>query len=327
MRRQLTFRLATCVWLTTLVSFVGSARSFVSGVAARADEIPSQASKTMAFTQLGFEYAPSEEEPPVVDWDDSESHEFADWQVLPAGLMYKSYLAGEKEPRFQAVWLSEKQRGLVWETQLGGRVGLIRYGTSDVVNPEGWQLDIEGGAQARVLPKDESDLEAVDFRFGILSTWRFGSNAFKAGYYHLSSHLGDEFLLKNTGFERLNYVRDSVIAGWMHDLTPDWQIYGEIAYAFGHEDGALPLELQYGVQYSPLVFGLHGAPYLGVNGHTREDENWATGLNTVAGWQWRGEQTNHTFRVGFQYYTGPSLQWSFVGVRETLIGGGMWFDY
>lgn len=254
--------------------------------------------------------------------------EMCEFQILPSGLMYRSYLAGEKEPRFNAVWLHETGRGLVWETQLGGRVGLLRYGTTEAVNPQGWQLDMEGGAQARVDPQQQSDLEAVDFRFGLLSTWRFGPNAFKAGYYHLSSHIGDEFLLRNPTFVRVNYVRDSIILGWTHDLTDDMQIYGEVGYAGGHEGGAEPLEFQYGYQYTPLrAYGLRGAPYFGINGHTRQDGNWATSVNTVAGWQWRGEQTNHLFRLGMQYYTGPALQYEFVGRNETLCGAGIWFDY
>ncbi len=254
--------------------------------------------------------------------------EYFEFQVLPKGLLYHSYLAGEKEPRFNAVWLNETGRGLVWETQLGGRVGLMKFTNFNEDYPRAWQLDLEGGAQARVDPQQESDLEAVDYRFGLLSTWRFGRNAYKAGYYHLSSHIGDEYLLANPGFTRLNYVRDSAIFGVTHYLTDDMQIYGEIAYAFGHEDGAEPLELQYGYQYTPLrAYGLKGAPYFGINGHTREDFNWITSVNTVAGWQWRGEESNHLFRVGLQYYTGPALQWQFAGRNETLCGAGMWFDY
>ncbi len=250
-----------------------------------------------------------------------------EWQVLPVGLMYKSYLAGEKESRMQFAALSEKRRGMVWETALGGRVGLLRYGTRDPIHPEGWQFDLEGAALPRVDPQQHDDLEAVDFRAGFLSTWCFGPNRFKAGYYHLSSHVGDEFLIRNPAFVRLNYVRDSAIAGWTRDITPNSQVYGEIAYAFNHEDGALPLEFQYGFQYSPLVFGLRGAPFGAINGHTRQDFNYETSINVVAGWQWRGMDTNHTLRVGMQYYDGPSMQYSFVNKHESLFGGGIWFDY
>lgn len=251
-----------------------------------------------------------------------------EWQVLPAGLMYKAYLAGEKESRMQAVWFSSKGRdGIIWETALGGHVGLLRYGNTDAINPEGWQLDLEGAALPRVDMGHQDDLEAVDFRAGFWSTWRYGPNAYKLGYYHLSSHAGDEYLIRVPTYKRLNYVRDSLVAGYTRFLTPDIQAYGEVGYAFNYEDGAEPIELQYGLQYSPMVFGLRGAPFAAINGHTRQDFGWITSVNVTAGWQWRGSATNHTYRLGIQYYTGPAMQWEFAGQKETLCGAGMWMDY
>lgn len=265
--------------------------------------------------------------PAYMDAEPMQAETCYEWQVLPVGLMYKAYLAGEKESRMQAVWFSSAGRdGMIWETALGGHVGLLRYGTTDSINPEGWQFDLEGAALPRVDLGHESDLEACDFRAGFLSTWRFGPNAFKAGYYHLSSHVGDEFLIRNIGFKRRNYVRDSAIIGWTRDLTLNTQVYGEVAYAFGHNDGAEPLELQYGIQYSPMVFGLRGAPFAAVNGHTRQEFGYTTSINITGGWQWRGV-TNHTYRMGMQYYSGPAMQYSFVGMKETLVGGGLWVDY
>ena len=64
-----------------------------------------------------------------------------------------------------------------------------------------------------------------------------------------------------------------------------------------------------------------------INGHSREDQNWVTGVNVVSGWQWRGAGSQHRFRIGMQYYQGPALQFSFVGRDEKLLGGGLWFDY
>lgn len=253
-------------------------------------------------------------------------------QLMPTGLMYHSYLAGPKEPRFNAVWLRDQNGKLNWETQLGGRCGILRYGDSTPINPDGWQVDIEGGAQARVLPDEESDLEAADFRIGALLTRRSGLWSTKAGYYHLSSHLGDEFLIKNPGFTRINYVRDAMVVGLSRDLLwmgrPDFRCYGEMAYAFGHEFGD-PWEFQTGAEYSPLVFnGLRGSPFLAVNGQFRQDRSWdAAGLSIITGWQWRSASTNHRFRVGLQYYDGDSLQWSFAGQKESSFGLGMWFDY
>lgn len=250
------------------------------------------------------------------------------WQIMPAGLMYRSYLAGEKESRMGSFWAHDQTGRTVWENTLGGRLGLLRYGSTGAYRPQGWQLDFEGAALARVLPgTDSTMLEATDYRAGIQSTWAFDSWHIKAGYYHLSSHLGDEFVIAYPLVHRFNYVRDSAVAGVTYDISADWQTYGEIAYAMGAEDGALPLEFQYGLQYSPEVFGLRGAPFAALNGHTREDFDYTTSVNVQAGWQWRGTESQHLWRVGVQYYSGPALQYSFPGKHDQLLGGGMWFDF
>lgn len=250
------------------------------------------------------------------------------WQVLPSGLLFRSYLAGEKESRISATWMKNPQKQTVWETTLGGRVGLLRYGTLGAVCPQGWQLDIEGAALPRILPGEPSSpLEACDYRFGILSTWAFDRWHIKSGYYHLSAHVGDEYLLSNPLFTRLNYVRDSTILGVTYDLTDAWQTYAEFGYAFNAEDGAEPLEFQYGLQYSPLDSSLRGAPFAAINGHTRQDFDYITSVNLQAGWQWRGAESQHLWRMGLQYYSGPSIQYEFAGSYDHLFGFGIWFDY
>ncbi len=252
------------------------------------------------------------------------------WQVLPQGLMYKSYIAGEKEPRMQFIQLHDtRSNQRVWDAVLGGRVGLLRHGTCGSVNPQGFQLDIEGAVFARVLPDQPSAmLVGSDYRAGLLGTHRDNGTAVKYGYYHISSHIGDEFLVANPTFNRINYVRDSLIAGVTQDLKYSTQVYGEIAYALGVEGGAKPLEFQFGTQYLPVAkSSLRGAPYVAANYHIREDFGFEGGFSTVAGWGWQGLQTRHRLRIGMQYYNGPSLQYQFLNRVENLYGGGIWYDY
>ena len=45
------------------------------------------------------------------------------WQLLPDGLIYKSYLAGLKEPRLGTQVFYEREEGWKWDVTLGGRVG------------------------------------------------------------------------------------------------------------------------------------------------------------------------------------------------------------
>lgn len=250
------------------------------------------------------------------------------WQILPAGILYKSYIAGEKEPRMAAALLSERDRGSVFEATIGGRLGFVRYGTHGPVDPQGFQWDLEGAAMLRQDIEQELDVEAVDFRVGSVLTWRRGRNAVKAGYYHLSSHLGDEFLIRNPGYPRLNYVRDALLVGIRHHLRPDLQIYGEVSYSVNTDGGAEPLELQFGFEYTPIEVGNRtNAPVLAVNGHSRQEFDFGGSVNVIAGWEWRGRHNNRRLRIGGQYYNGKEIQWSFYDESVAFTGIGIWYDF
>ncbi len=253
-----------------------------------------------------------------------------EYKMLPGSLLYHSYLAGEKEPRMQFLQLYDmKSDRRLWEAVLGGRVGLFRYGQLGPKPQEAFQLDLEGAVFARVLPDEPSAmLESSDYRAGLLGTWRFGNEAYKAGYYHISSHAGDEFLLANPAFNRLNYVRDSLIVGTSRDFADAYRLYGEIAYAIGAQGGALPWELQFGGEYTPAMGpGLKGAPFAAVNSHYREEFGSRLGVNFNAGWGWQDEETLHRLRLGLNLYSGPSLNYQRFDQYESLIGGGIWFDF
>ena len=67
------------------------------------------------------------------------------WQLLPDGLMYPSYLAGEREPRIGSEWVYDRRMGWLWNIAMGARVGLLRFGTENNLLPEGFQLDARSG--------------------------------------------------------------------------------------------------------------------------------------------------------------------------------------
>ena len=251
-----------------------------------------------------------------------------DWHILPAGVLYQSYIAGEKEPRMAAAVLNDRNLGSIFEATLGGRLGLVRCGTPGPINPQGWQWDLEGAAMLRQNIEEDMDVEATDFRVGSVMTWRRGPTAAKAGYYHLSSHVGDEFLIRNPLFPRLNYVRDSVLIGVYHNLRTDLAIYGEIAYAFNTDGGAEPIELQFGVEYTPYdPTHTGGAPFFAVNGHLREEFDFGGSINVLAGWQWIGMNSQRRLRIGGQFYNGKEIQWSFFDESVQFVGVGIWYDF
>ncbi|MFM7413013.1 MAG: hypothetical protein ACKO6E_07380, partial [Planctomycetota bacterium] len=139
------------------------------------------------------------------------------WQLLPNNLIYMSYLAGPKEPRIGSVWYDDtatdpldpsKQNGWLWDTTLGGRASILRYGSDTVLHPQGFEVQIEGAAFVRLDPQDDRDLRSADYRFGVPLVYGIGRWQMKLAYYHNSAHLGDEAMLKYPTFPRVNYVRD-----------------------------------------------------------------------------------------------------------------------
>lgn len=250
------------------------------------------------------------------------------WTVLPTDLLYTSYLAGPKEPRMALAILNEKDIGWQMELEAGARIGLLRYGSMNDDILEGWQLDVEGAGPPRLNMEEDMDLDAADFRVGVPLTWRSGPYQAKFAYYHTSAHVGDEYLKRNPGFQRINYVRDALVLGGGYFLDPDLRLYGEIGYAFNTDGGAKPWELQFGVEFSPADHsGIHGAPFWAVNGYLREEVDWGGNVNIMVGWQWRGDRNNHLFRIGLQYLDGKTMQYSFFQNSERMLGFGTWYDF
>ncbi len=252
---------------------------------------------------------------------------FWSWQVAPDGIIYKSYLAGGREPRMGSQWFHDRNLGWLWDSTLGGRVGLIRYGTTDAAWPEGWQLDFEGAAFPRLDLENDRDLVSVDFRFGFPLTLRRGPWEWKFSYYHLCSHLGDEYMLAHPDAERRNFVRDALVLGLALRPHPDLRLYAEVGYAPWVDGGSEPWEFQFGVDYSPMEpSGFLGAPFLAVNGRLREEVDFGGNFTVQTGWQWRGE-TGNLFRMGVHYFNGMSDQYQFFRTFEEHIGLGLWYDF
>ena len=250
------------------------------------------------------------------------------WQILPDGLIFPSYLAGLKEPRIGGVWNYERNYGWIWDATAGGRMPILRYGTKDSILPEGFQIDVEGAGMVRIDYENDLDLLAADFRAGLPITFGNKRTQYKLAYYHLSSHLGDEYMLRADARDRINYVRDAVVFAVSYRIQRDVRIYGEVAWAFFTGENTDPWEIQVGVEYSPIYPANrhYGSPFFAVHGHLLQELDFGGNINVQLGWQWRGP-SNHLFRMGLQYFCGASEQFEFQDLYESKIGFGLWADF
>lgn len=263
-----------------------------------------------------------------IDPDNPFNHdEYWHWQLLPKGLVYRSYLASTKESRMYGGVNEARDDSTFWDATLGARVGIFRYGTSDYILPDGFEVDVEGSAQVRLDVPENVDVRSVDFRGGVPITYGVGQHRFKTGYYHLSSHLGDEFLLMYPDYPRLNFARDVLLLGYSYYATPNLRFYGEAGWAF-YSIVSEPWEFQFGIDYAPQQrTGFRGAPFFALNGHIRQEMDWGGNFTAQVGWAWRADNGPQLLRAGFQYFNGANNQYSFYASSEEIFGFGLWYDF
>jgi hypothetical protein len=278
------------------------------------------------------EIAPSDED--ELPSDEIPFEEYAgdawQWSWLPEGLIYHSYMAGPNEPRMALVSFFETSSDRVlWDATLGGRVGMLQYGNGDPFHPAGFQIDFYGAAIARLDVENEQDLDSTDFVFGVPFTWGDERLQFKCGYAHLSSHLGDEFAIRNPGAlaDRINYVRDSIDFGTSYYIVPALRLYADFDWAFHRSGGAGAVHLEFGSELSKPgpTFGSF-TPFAAVNGRMRQENDFGGDLSVQAGWLRRG-LLGQSLRFAGHYYNGKSSQMQFFDTFEQQIGLGIWYDF
>lgn len=279
-----------------------------------------------ALPMFGLQSAPDSDIGVPLYEQDLEQGDYG-FYVLPEGLIYRSYLAGPKEPRMSAGIVSIPDDSTMWDATVGGRLGIFRIGNSDPIRPRGFQMDVEAAAMLRLDIPENVDVLGADYRVGFPLTWGDEFSQGKFSYYHMSSHLGDEFWEKNPEFPLYRQARDALVLGHSLYLTDSLRIYGEVGWAF-YCVASEPWEVQFGLDYAPRVAtGFRGAPFFAANGYLREEFDFGGGMNLQVGWAWRSDMTAHLLRLGFQYYNGPSTQYAFLPLHESQYGLVLWYDF
>ena len=133
---------------------------------------------------------------------------------FPTGDIFWPLLADPKQPEFFVSTRRYKVEGQYYSTAAvgyGETFGLYRR---EGERPEdGLQVSLAGALFAQFdLGAPSDDLVNADYTIGIPLTYRKGDQSMRLRFYHQSSHLGDEFLLRvhpervNLSYEALEYI-------------------------------------------------------------------------------------------------------------------------
>lgn len=209
---------------------------------------------------------------------------------LPQGFLFDPLLADPKRPRFFVSVLDARVGDLhttAAAVAYGGRYGLVRWPGARY--DEGWQLNLSGAVFAQFdLEAPSMDLINADYTIGLPLTYRSGDNALRLQVYHQSSHLGDEYLLRNHP-ERVNLSYEAFEAIYSRDIGTA-RAYAGGEYFFHRQPASLKAWVAHaGVDYrrpEPVISGGQGGgTYLvaGVDYKAFEHHDWDPAWSLTAG--------------------------------------------
>ena len=138
--------------------------------------------------------------------------------AFPQDSIHCPLLADPKEPRTFISLLRGAFRTLddpsgadttIASVALGDSFGLVRWGGPNA--GDGVQLDVAGGIFAQFdFGAESKDLINADYVVGLPVTFRRSGFSTRVRIYHQSSHLGDEYLLRDERIQRENLSFESI---------------------------------------------------------------------------------------------------------------------
>ncbi|MBI2743508.1 MAG: DUF1207 domain-containing protein [Chlamydiales bacterium] len=249
-------------------------------------------------------------------------------------VLYPPMIADPREPMYYVAYRgADKVVGKVAAAvAMGDDFPLFRW--RDVFR---WHGDLQIGIQAGIwavfnyqdVPHksnhETSELINTDYLVGIPLSYAADRWAFRARIYHISSHLGDEFLVNHPSFlhKRKNPSFEAIDFFTSYQFSKDFRGYfgpGVIV----HSDDSFPMKtfyVEYGMELR--LFGkkldyhrLYGTPFLAIHLENWQVRNWSLDTTIKAGYELSKLQgVGRKMRIYADYHQGFSYEGQFFKKR------------
>jgi hypothetical protein len=281
------------------------------------------------------------------EWLDCRYHQSEerarDSEWFPSDDLFRPLLADPRQPQFFALWQSTRSRNEGTHTNIGS-IGIGEnfgfYTKRKGCN--GWQISLLTGIFAQFdLNTADSALVNIDFNVGIPLTWRHGKWSARLRFYHQSSHLGDEFLAANPGFQSIGFHFEEVDMIVSYDVLRWLRLYGGGGVMVARKPSTIdrntaqwgfeartsrPLTRSYlfGMLSTPILF----SPVLTADFKAVEEQHWHINTNLLMGFDMFRYGSFKRLRILFNYYHGynPYGQFFFSQKTESF-GIGAYFMF
>jgi len=231
------------------------------------------------------------------------------------GHPFRTLVGSPLDPVHRIAIVSAKragERGRIAFADLGDRIGFwIHRDPSGDIELAGAVL---GGALSRFdLESTNNDFIEVRYRVGFQLRARIGALAARAELYHVSSHLGDEFLVR-TGREPISTSREGLELLLQGSPISGLVLYGGPGFVLRSTEGLQTLSARWGADWeTPRASGLR--PYASADFFSWSEHDWDPTVALEAGLA-LGQRVRLGILAGF----GPSRAEQFFREDEQVFG-------
>lgn len=259
----------------------------------------------------------------------------ADVEFLAPARTFDEPIADPRWPRFAASWQEyhdDEFLDSVGAVAFGGSFAVVRKVSEPAAqSPQPlaqWELGVQAAVFGTFEPTTPSqDLFNSDWQAGLYAAARRGDLSGILRFWHQSSHLGDEFLLKNPQVVRSNFTFESFSGlaayqptSWSRLYAGGGVIFDETPRAFGD------WFIQYGAELrSPRSFASgHARPFAAIDVQHHQATDWQADVSIAAGLELRDPQRDGpTLRVILEFYDGRNLNGQFFASDVRYLGAGL----
>jgi hypothetical protein len=192
-----------------------------------------------------------------------------------------------------------------------------------------WEIGVQAGLFGIMdIGRKPTALINADYFVGAPISYRSGSWSYLARFYHISTHLGDEYMLTPEGkkVKRINLSYEGLDILASHNFD-GLRLYGGGGYILHKEPSYIKrLKIQGGAEYyaTNTYFGGLFRPVMGIDIKSEEQGKWTPGISCKAGVQLENSSLiSNKVQLMLEYYSGKSMHGQFYRDRIQYVGIGI----
>lgn len=256
-----------------------------------------------------------------------------DWdlELLPVKNIYRAYLADPRQchtgTKVQYELSGDKHVKI--ENTLGSYQPLALWTHPNDPEEEA-EFFVEAAAFSRFDISEQWDMDAADYKFGFPFAYRRGPVTLKFEIYHVTSHIGDEFLTRGAGNGRSrdSYHLEEFSAGGAWVPHPEWRFYGEAGFAVYHGTDTQSGRVQVGAEWaSSKPWKGWMTPFVATDLSSRNEIDWGVNWTLTTGLWVRGKSGSNGLRFALEYYRGHDQQTQFKSLHEQYVAFNIAADF